>query len=241
MKRFIDLKPEEALGLEKEIYQNAKRLEVDAFTLVSANRSYATATSLLVLSLEELIKATIILLHSQGYKVYQIKDIKLVFTKHEFRHSVAQFLEVTIGGFNISKNLDRKRNTSVSRNKGVFGAIGEVLLTILENTPQAYRTYKNVSNLENFNNYKNNGLYVDYRVQLQTPIVKITEKEYSQVKSVHKTIDELFNNLDNLFTTKPKTAKETKQIKAKKRDLHLLIDDALKDFSLKEIKNEVKK
>ena len=54
---FINLSKEKSKNLHNNIFENAKRLKFDSSTLVSVNESYSSASSLLILSSEEVIKA----------------------------------------------------------------------------------------------------------------------------------------------------------------------------------------
>ena len=73
---FINLSKEKSKDLHLDIFENAKSLKSDSSVLVIVNESYSSASSLLILSSEEVIKAILVLLHSQGYKVYLLKDAK---------------------------------------------------------------------------------------------------------------------------------------------------------------------
>lgn len=79
MKKFIDLNPNESKGLDIYLFNNAKKLKENAILIANKNKSYSSATSLLILSSEEIIKAILVLLHSKGYNVYQLKDAKKFF------------------------------------------------------------------------------------------------------------------------------------------------------------------
>jgi AbiV family abortive infection protein len=73
MSNFLNLSPRHSKCLHEPIFKNALKLKKDAITLAERNASYSTANSLLILSSEEMIKALLVLLHSEGYHVYRIE------------------------------------------------------------------------------------------------------------------------------------------------------------------------
>ena len=83
-KSFKDLSPEKSKIFYPFILENALVLKKDAKLLVAVNQSYSTATSLLVLSLEETIKSIMVFLHSEGYKVYESKKLSNLFNYHKY-------------------------------------------------------------------------------------------------------------------------------------------------------------
>ncbi len=85
---FINLSKEKSKGLHLNIFENAKQLKFDSSILADINKSYSSASSLLILSSEEIIKAILVLLHTIGYRVYLLKDAKGFFKNHEIRHSL---------------------------------------------------------------------------------------------------------------------------------------------------------
>ena len=71
MQTFLTLNSKQSVNLDKPLYSNAWKIYRDAKLLADHNRSYCRATSLLVLSLEELFMAILVKLHSESLNVYQ--------------------------------------------------------------------------------------------------------------------------------------------------------------------------
>ena len=82
MNTFINLSVQQSKGIDYSIYKNARQLRKDALLIAETNKSFSSATSLLILSSEEVIKSILVLLHSQSYKTYLIKDSKRFFKDH---------------------------------------------------------------------------------------------------------------------------------------------------------------
>lgn len=96
MNGFINLSREKSKELDSVVFSNSKNLYKDAIIL-STHHSYATASSLLILSLEVCVKALYIFLHSEGIDVYKSKLAKKIFTNHAVRHDVAKSVEMLLG------------------------------------------------------------------------------------------------------------------------------------------------
>ena len=60
MNTFINLSAIQSKGFDEAIFKNAKQLKKDAILIAANNKSYSSATSLLVLSSEEVIKAILV-------------------------------------------------------------------------------------------------------------------------------------------------------------------------------------
>jgi AbiV family abortive infection protein len=157
MNGFINLSRETSKNLDSVVFKNSKNLCRDAL-LLAANHSYSTASSLLILSLEECIKAHYILLYAKGIDVYKTKLAKKIFTSHVERHDVAKSLELVLGIFEVIDNLFspvEKFNNSNSR--------GLLYITRLINSFIVIKqTHNRIRSIGNFNRMKNNGFYVDY-------------------------------------------------------------------------------
>ena len=110
MNTFINLSAQKSKGIDYSIYKNARQLRKDALLIAENNKSFASATSLLILSSEEVIKSILVLLNSQGYKTYLIKDAKKFFTDHRVRHQLAQLIELSIG---VLESFDKKESNKL--------------------------------------------------------------------------------------------------------------------------------
>lgn len=176
MSLFLNQSPLNSKKLHEPIYKNAQKLRRDALVIANHNKSYSTATSLIVLSSEEVIKAILVLLHSEKYDVYKIKDAKKFFSDHKIRHELAKLLEV-INGFIESGNeyeKNEKSNLKKFQNQGLNDFFN--FLTDAKNAMQPFlRTGDRMKLLERFNENKNKGFYTDFRDELLIPSQVINE------------------------------------------------------------------
>lgn len=190
---FIDLNSIESLGISQVIFNNSNRLKKDAFFLAKEKRSFSSATSLLILSLEELIKATIVELHSLNYPVYENKIISKIFNNHKTRHQFAGMID-TLNGLSILLRL-----IQIGLNRKEVFQEGKMNDEIIKNLSAGINSFcdllNNICNdeiVKDFNNYKNNGFYVDYFDELMIPNKMINEFNFNQVDNVHQTISRIY-------------------------------------------------
>ena len=239
MKKFKDLKPQESIGLNDVIFSNAMKLKKDAELLIEINKSYSTATSLLVLSTEEITKSILVLLHSKNYNVYKIKDINQAFYRHNTKHLIAQFLNGLFGLFKIQQIIEKREKKTLIKGKGFKAGLANFLIFFAEASPSIFEGYVNISNIDKFDKYKNNGFYVDYRDKILIPKNVIGEKEYLEVKRVIDTLIVLYKKLINFLTLIPNTDYEKKNKKIKENQIHLIIDESFKDIKLNKFRENL--
>lgn len=238
MKKFIDLSPQESKGLHKPIFENARKLHNNAILLAGYKSSYSTATSLLILSLEELVKAVLVLLHSQGYRIYELEDSKKFFFDHKIRHQLIQIIEAGLGFFQVSNVWkNRRKNTLVNKKSSKTGLIIKSLLDIIVSAHPILNSHTRIEKLKEFNTMKNNGFYVDYRDKLFTPIETVDKNDFNEVKLIEERIIKFYKSLKLLFHPSIANHFSKDEIDKLKEDLRLFIDDIMKNFSFKELKS----
>lgn len=180
MNGFINLSRKKSKNLDSVVFRNSKNLYKDALIL-SANHSYSTASSLLILSLEECIKAQYILLYSVGIDVYKTKLAKKIFTSHSERHDVAKSLEMVIGIFEIIDELfSPVERFNTSNSKGLLNItrfINSILVII--------QTHNRIRSIGNFNKMKNNGFYVDYLEKVMIPGEVVRKEEFDVIQEIY--------------------------------------------------------
>ena len=172
MNTFINLSAIQSKGFDEAIFKNAKQLKKDAILIAANNKSYSSATSLLVLSSEEVIKAILVLLHSQEYKVYQIKDARKFFTDHKVRHEVATILEFLNGIAAGLMTIDQENvltSIAFNNNDNFLTKLKNGLKTVKYILEPISDSLKRIKTLQGFDTLKNKGLYVDYKDQLIIP------------------------------------------------------------------------
>jgi AbiV family abortive infection protein len=236
MSTFINLSPKQSKNIDNAIFKNARQLRKDALLIAETNKSYSSANSLLILSSEEVIKAILVLLHSEGYKVYQISDAKKFFYNHEIRHQLAQLLEMTTGFFESIQKYQSQKEVKLFTIKNEFldGLINGLVNVFISSVPTLEST-KRIKDLENFNDNKNNGLYVGYKDKLIVPKEEITEIDYRKTKEIVDRIFRVYKILRILYHPSIHKRKDQEEIKETKMKMKIFIDEGMEGFLFKEL------
>lgn len=184
MSNFLNISPKNSKSLHEPIYKNADKLRKDALLIAKDNKSYSTATSLLVLSSEEVIKAILVLLHSEGFNVYKIKDAKKFFSDHKVRHELAKLLEIVNGFIESGIEFENNERSKVESFKNeTFNEVFGIIKDLVKSAKPFIKSGERINALKVFNDNKNKGLYTDYRETLLIPSLVITEEVF------HRSID----------------------------------------------------
>lgn len=238
---FINLSKAKSKDLYIDIFDNAKRLKSDSSILVNVNKSYSSASSLLILSSEEVIKAILVLLHSHGYRVYLLKDAKGFFKNHEIRHSLQMLIETGMSLFDtIEKWENRKLKKQIpnTENKWLNNTLQFLsdASFVLSNVSSAiYR----IEGIKKFNDLKNAGFYVDYKNEILIPQKIVVQNDYNSILETSNRLIIFYKQLRILFHPSVTKHLSINKIEEIKNGLHIFINDALKDFPFKEI-NKIK-
>nr|WP_315220293.1 AbiV family abortive infection protein [uncultured Flavobacterium sp.] len=237
MNTFINLTAQNSKGIDYTIYKNARQLRKDALLIAEINKSFASATSLLTLSSEEVIKSILVLLHSQGYKTYLIKDSKKFFSDHRVRHQLAQLMELSIG---ILESIEKKVSNepvTLLKSKSEFwnGLVNGILEIALASKP-FLDSAQRVKKLMEFNDKKNQGLYVDFRDKLLIPQIEISESDFIETRLIVNRIFNVYKGLKIIFNPKVQNHFKNDDIEFLKNQLRVFVDEALKDYSFQNIK-----
>lgn len=238
---FINLSKKDSRDLNIGIFENAKRLKSDSSVLVDVNKSYSSASSLLILSSEEVIKAILVLLHSHGYRVYLLKDAKGFFKNHEIRHSLQMLIET---GMSLFDTIDKWENREIK--KQIPNTKKKWLNNTIQFLSDAAFVLSNVSSainriegIKKFNDLKNAGFYVDYRNEILMPQKTVNKEDYNSILDTSNRLIIFYKQLRILFHPSITKHLSNDKIEEIKNGLHTFINDALKDFSFKEI-NKIK-
>lgn len=232
MNTFINLSVQQSKDIDYSIYKNARQLRKDALLIAEINKSFPSATSLLILSSEEVIKSILVLLHSQGYKTYLIKDSKKFFSDHRVRHQLAQLMELSIG---ILESIEKKASNepvTLLKTKSEFwnGLVNGILEIALASKP-FLDSAQRVKKLMEFNDKKNQGLYLDYRDKLLIPEIEISESDFIETRLIVNRIFNVYKGLKIIFHHKVQNHFKNDDIEFLKNQLRVFIDEALKDYS----------
>jgi AbiV family abortive infection protein len=235
-KTFSDLTSKESKEMNDIIFKNARQLKKDALLIAATNKSYSRATSLLILSSEEIIKAILVLLHSEGYKVYQISDAKKFFFDHKIRHQLAQLIEITIGAIESIDKWDRRKPSKFIQTKSEeWNRILNGILDLTKVIEPILKSTKRIKDLENFNDSKNNGLYVGYKGQLIVPQELITATDYRITEEIVERLFRVYKMLKILYHPCVIYRKNKNEIEEAKMTVKAFVDQAIEGFSFKEM------
>lgn len=230
MNTFINLSAIKSKGFDEAIFKNAKQLKKDALLIAANNKSYSSATSLLVLSSEEVIKAILVLLHSLEYKVYQIKDARKFFTDHKVRHEIATILEFLNGIAAGLMTIDQKKEVlevASSNNDSFLTNLKNSLKTVKDFLEPISNSLERIKAVQEFDALKNKGLYVDYKDQLIIPQTAIKQYTFRKTKD---SVDQIFKHykiIKLLFHPKLKNHLSQEEISKTKLGLKVVIDGLL--------------
>lgn len=223
---FLNLSPKISEGLDHKVYLNAKRLFNDS-QLLCGNSSYSTATSIMILSSEEIIKAFLILLHSKGYKVYQINGAKKFFTSHRVRHEIAELIEVGAGFYEYFQQREKDLKNPIFKTR--FKTLNTVLnfVQTLSNLKEPIRKTKSrIESLEEFDTWKNIGFYVDYQDGLRIPKERINKEVYIKTEDTVIRIFHYYKIIRIIFHPKAENHIAREDIEFFQKHLHSLINES---------------
>lgn len=223
---FLNLSPKESKELDHQIFLNAKNLLKDA-NLLYRNSSITSATSLLILSSEEIIKALLVLLHSEGFDVYKIKGAKNFFLSHRVRHEIAELMEVGAGFYEYFHRWEKNRENPVFKTpfKGLNSFLNS-LHTIFSMKEPLQKIKSQIESLERFDSWKNMGFYVDYKNGLLLPKKQITEEVYKNTEVTVERIFHYYKMFRILLHPKAKNHLSAKNISYFKFHLNGLINES---------------
>lgn len=241
-KKFPNLTPEESKGIDKLIYKNALQLKKDALLIAEARKSYSSATSLLILSAEEVIKSILILLHIEGYKVYKLKETHKFFFDHKIRHQIAQLIEMGSGIIKSMIKYDEQQPTKLLKTKvNWLNNFVNGFIDIVKAAEPLLDTLNKTKKLQEFNNLKNKGFYVDFQNTLLSPQVEVTEKIYTETLAITNHIFMFSKWLRFIHHPELENRKDAEELKKIKISFKNLIDEHISKISFKEMNKTMSK
>ncbi len=184
-KTFVTISKSECLIAYKEILQNSDS-KWAASKILARNRDYGTATSLAIISVEEQIKAIVILLDGCGFHFRKVKGIEVLFKHHRLRY----FLAYIIFGISVFGDELGKMLLTVKDNpEKIEGYIQEI-----ESNPDLFfkkyirnKLFKIIISIRKesiwfskIDIFRQDGFYSDYETTLKNPIT-ISKDDYIQV------------------------------------------------------------
>lgn len=239
MKKFPNLNAKESIGFDIPIYKNALQLKKDAELIAHNRKSYSSATSLLILSTEEVIKSILVKLHSEGYKIYKSKDVFKFFFNHKIRHQIAQLFELMTGLLD-SINFYEQEKSDLT-NKHWFKKFFIVLFDIAKSISPLLESLEYSKKLQNFDYLKNRGFYVDFQNSLITPQKEITKEQYDETLTLTNRIFSFSKSLRILHHPNAENHIDLEEIEETKIQLKEIIDEHVGTFSFKEMNKTMDK
>jgi AbiV family abortive infection protein len=237
MRKFLNLSFKESKGLDKSIYKNAQKLKQDAILIAENRESYGTATSLLILSTEECVKSILVLLHSEEYNIYKVKDAKKFFSDHVIRHQIAMLIEASFSFYESWNQYKERKPTTLFKNSWIGSALN-MAIDISNVAKPVLNAKVNVEYLQEFNDIKNKGFYVDYRDGLIIPIKEVTIEDYNKSLKIANRVLKFNKLLRILFHEKIENHMRKEKIKEAKKYIKEFIDDGMKVVSFDELKKK---
>ncbi|NEW78738.1 MAG: AbiV family abortive infection protein [Gelidibacter sp.] len=235
---FNTLSIEKSKNIDNAIFKNARQLKNDALLIAKVNNSFGSATSLLILSSEEIIKAILLLLRSEGFQVYKIKGANKFFKDHKIRHEIAQLIEMGSGLFDTATGWEQRKPTELAKtNIEWFDTIVNGFFDIVEASKPLIESMKRIEMLKDFNDVKNNGLYVGYQNELIEPRILVDERTYINTKEIVDRIFKFYKGLKVLFHPRLINHLPKKEIDSLKNDLKMFVEKAMSEYSFEKKKN----
>lgn len=227
-KKFMNLSPTQAKGIDRIIFKNGLQLYKDAITIAEVNKSFSSSTSLLILGSEEVIKAIVLLLHSEGFLIFRIKDSKKLFSSHEIKHDVFKFIELassfleTFIKYSDKEALQSKHiNTSVKWINSLVNGFSDVLEVLKPMLMSAER----YDDIQNFNAYKNAGFYVDYHDEIKIPQEQFSIEKFAEIKQTVLRLIKFYKGLRLFFHESIKYHMDENDLKDFKNELKSILLD----------------
>jgi len=208
-KTFLSLNKSESLGAYVKILENSNDQWESAASLAMRGK-YGNAITIAIVSIEEMVKALIVQLNGRGFQFGKVKGMNRFFRSHQIRHVIgyAMFI-VNVFSEEVIFFLQKFRenpnegldfiNAVTSNNEKAHQELSEYGMGLFESMAKEFEWF---SMMETF---RQDGLYVDYKDHLKTPI-EITENQYREINSrlekvrrVGLGLVEALNSNDELF------------------------------------------
>lgn len=182
-KHFMDLSKKDCLTASKACLANAESKYKDAMILAE-RESYGNATSQLMLSMEEMMKATILSLDGNGFQFRQkVKGIKNIFENHKLRYFLAFALSVvSVFGQDLKKLLiwaianPKEIPKLKMSDRNLQQRLMVWMITKMEFIASEIKWFSNADL------YRQDGFYVDYEDGIKSPL-KITSIQFLEFKA----------------------------------------------------------
>lgn len=218
-KTFLTISKKECSTVYKNILDNSDKKWESGKKLADTGE-YGGATSLAIISIEELVKGLIVFIDGQGFDFRRVKGMKSIFENHQIRYLIAFSMFVMgLAGEELVKLVQsfkgRPQELTTLMNK--IKTDKEFLRTtgtryVLKKLVVLKNEFDWFSRVDIF---RQDGFYCDYDEQLKNPI-SITEEDYRHVISRLEKVRLVGKALIDSFDTKDEVYLE--HIRKMKRD-----------------------
>ncbi|HLO59215.1 MAG TPA: AbiV family abortive infection protein [Bacteroidales bacterium] len=183
-KTFLTISKKECLSVYRDILENSEKKWTAASKLAEIGE-FGSATSMAIISVEELIKALILFFDGKGFDFRSIKGINVIFRNHKVRYFIAfAMFVVSVLGDDLLKFISEIRKnpkklvTLLDKLKALHGYIEDYLKPYVEKKIGVFK--EEFIWFSNVDIFRQDGFYCDYKEQLKNPI-KITNEDYLKV------------------------------------------------------------
>ncbi len=207
-KNIMTLSKEECLIVYKQYLANADSKFNDAITL-SNSGSFGSATSHLIISLEETMKAVVLYLDGNGFEFRsRVRGIKNLFENHQLRYFLAIILSVFnifIQDFMVFIKRIRKDHKEILKLKPDDKNVQKQLMSYVQE--KIKNIIGEIAWFSKADLYRQDGFYVDYVDEVKTPL-SVNEEEFSQVKIRVENLRKIASEFLLSFTSEDKEITE---------------------------------
>jgi len=228
-KSFLQIPRNECLTVYKEVLKNSDK-KWESGVRESMAGEFGSAISLQIISIEEMIKAILVLMDGKGFPIRNIKGMNTFFKNHQIRHLLAYILLILgLFGEEAIKFLKSYRDKpkelitlfkEMNTDPGYFEKKYKIyMLRKLIHFKREFEWFARAEIL------RQDGLYVDYVDQLRSP-VSISETEYRDIFNRLIKVREFGNSIIESFA-----ATDAESIKA-----HRIV---IKQFREKQMRNGI--
>jgi AbiV family abortive infection protein len=238
-KSLATISRKECRDVYKEILENSDQ-KWNEGKLLSGTKSYGTATSLAIISIEELIKALIIFFDGIGFEFRRVKGMNRFFKHHQIRYFIAYSMFVlSLIGDEFFVFLSKMRNNPEEAENLIEELENDNELMIKKFKYYGLRKFVILSKefkwFSQTDIFRQEGFYSDYKDQIKNPM-KITETHYFEViqrlEKVRNVCKELIKTFDSQSEVVEKLC-NTLKIDFKKKNYYGFIERNLKTMQEK--------
>lgn len=224
MKTFLSISKNECIVIYREVNDNANSKWHSA-NILAQNKDYGTAIALHIISIEESLKALLLLLDGVGFNFRAVKGIKKLFTNHELRHIMALliFLIRAISQIFIKVVTRLLENDEILKKLSEKYSDNNFDDLFKDNKYSILRTVvtmrKDLRFFSQIERIRQNGFYSDYNDKLLSPLT-INEDEY---QSAIPRLSILKNSIDYCIALFKDTKANDKTVKEFSKKIHITV------------------